>query len=66
MIKSGSFYSYNGERLGQGKEKVKTFLEENPEVCNEIEEKIRNASNDVDIEIDEDPLDSADFDIELV
>ena len=64
--KSGAFYSYNGERLGQGKEKVKTFLEENPEICNEIEEKIRSAGDDVEIEIDEDPLDSADFDIELV
>lgn len=64
--KSGAFYSYNGERLGQGKEKTKTFLEEHPDVCNEIEEKIRNAGADVEIETDEDPLDSADFDIDIV
>ena len=64
--KSGAFYSYNGERLGQGKEKTKTFLEEHPDVCNEIEEKIRNAGADMEIETDEDPLDSAGFDIDLV
>ncbi|MBQ8381691.1 MAG: recombinase RecA [Clostridia bacterium] len=64
--KSGAFYSYNGERLGQGKEKTKTFLEEHPDICNEIEEKIRNAGADVGIETDEDPLDNADFDIDLV
>ena len=64
--KSGAFYSYNGERLGQGKEKVKTFMEEHPEITNEIEEKIRNAGVEAEIEMDEDPLDSADFDIDIV
>lgn len=63
--KSGAFYSYNGERLGQGKEKAKTFLEEHPEITAEIEDKIRNAGVEMDIESDEDPLDGADFDIDL-
>ncbi len=38
--KSGSWYSYGEDRIGQGKEKVKVFLEENPEILKEIEEKI--------------------------
>ena len=37
--KSGSWFSYNGERLGQGKENVRIFLKENPEVAEEIAEK---------------------------
>lgn len=43
--KSGAWYSYNGERLGQGRENVKTFLKNNPELCEEIQEKIRNVIN---------------------
>lgn len=39
--KSGSWYSYNNERIGQGKENVKAFLKENQAMANEIEEKIR-------------------------
>ena len=39
--KSGSWFSYNGERIGQGRENVKKYLEENPEVAKEVEEKIR-------------------------
>lgn len=39
--KSGAWYSYGDVRLGQGKEKVKDFLRENPEVAKEIEAKIR-------------------------
>ena len=39
--KSGAWYSYGEVRLGQGKEKVKDFLRENPEIAKEIEAKIR-------------------------
>ena len=39
--KSGAWYSYGDIRLGQGKEKVKDFLRENPEIAQEIEAKIR-------------------------
>ena len=39
--KSGSWFSYNGNRIGQGRENVKKYLEENPEIMNEIESKIR-------------------------
>ena len=39
--KSGSWFSYNGERLAQGRENVKAILKERPELMKEIEEKIR-------------------------
>ena len=39
--KSGSWFSYNGQRIGQGKENVRQFLIENPEICEEIETEIR-------------------------
>ncbi len=39
--KSGAWYSYNGEQLGQGKEKTRKALVENPELAQEIEDKIR-------------------------
>ena len=43
LEKSGAWYSYNGQRLGQGKEKVRDYLQEHPELCEEIEKKIREA-----------------------
>ncbi len=39
--KSGAWFSYNGERLGQGRENVKELLKQNPELCKEIETKVR-------------------------
>ena len=39
--KSGSWYSYNGDRIGQGKDNVREFLKENPDIAKEIEAKIR-------------------------
>jgi recombination protein RecA len=39
--KSGAWFSYKKDRLGQGRENVKTFLRDNPEVCAEIEGLIR-------------------------
>ena len=41
--KSGTWYSYNGERLGQGRENAKNFLKDHPELISEIEVKIRQA-----------------------
>ena len=41
--KSGSFYSYQGERLAQGRENVKQMLRENPALCQEIENAIRQS-----------------------
>ncbi len=39
--KSGSWFSYDGQRIGQGRENSKTFLKENPEIAADIEKKIR-------------------------
>ncbi len=40
--KSGSWFSYNGDRIGQGRENVKKYLIDNPEIAKEVEEKIRS------------------------
>ena len=39
--KAGAWYSYNGDRIGQGKSNCMNFLKENPEISNEIEAKLR-------------------------
>src|SRR5580765_2025420 len=39
--KSGAWYTYDGEQLGQGKENVRTFLRENPDIANEVEKRIK-------------------------
>ncbi|MGV1100427.1 recombinase RecA [Thiovibrio sp. JS02] len=39
--KSGAWYSYNGERIGQGRENSKVFLKEHPEMCDDLERKVR-------------------------
>ncbi|NLE22862.1 MAG: DNA recombination/repair protein RecA, partial [Actinobacteria bacterium] len=41
VAKSGAFYSYNDERLGQGRANAKTFLRENPDIADAIEAQIR-------------------------
>ena len=40
--KSGSWFSYNGEKIGQGRENAKKYLKDNPETMQEIEKKIRD------------------------
>ena len=39
--KSGAWYAYNGDKIGQGRENAKTYLSQHPEVMEELEEKIR-------------------------
>ena len=39
--KSGAWYSYEGDRIGQGRENAKIYLKEHPELCEEIEKKVR-------------------------
>lgn len=39
--KSGAWYAYNGEKIGQGRENAKTYLRDNPLICQEIEAKVR-------------------------
>ena len=67
--KSGAWFSYNGNRIGQGKDNARKYLESEPGILAEIEEKIRAAAKDADIveqfEIEnEDDLDIRDFDEE--
>ena len=52
--KSGAFYSYNGNKVAQGKEKMRQFLKDNPEVMAEIEQKIRDAAKGKTEEVQED------------
>lgn len=66
--KSGSWFSYEGERLCQGKDNVRKILEDNPELASEIEAKIRamkahgDSVNEEDFEID----DEDEFDIRTI
>ena len=41
MEKSGAWFSYNSQRLGQGRENAKSFLKENPSIAGEIELSLR-------------------------
>lgn len=58
--KAGSWYSYKGERIGQGRENVKAFLEDNPKVMEEVRAALmehlsnESAPEDKDIKVDED------------
>ena len=39
--KAGAWFSYNGEKIGQGRENTKIFLQDNPDIANEVEQKVR-------------------------
>jgi recombination protein RecA len=43
LDKSGAWYAYNGEKIGQGKDNAREFLRENPDLAIEIENKVREA-----------------------
>ena len=67
--KSGAWFSYNGQRIGQGRENVKQFLRDNPEILKEIEKKIReNYSqafvNSMEAHVADDDEDEMDLDME--
>lgn len=67
--KSGSWFSYNGERIGQGKDNVRKMIEGNPELLAELDQKIRAMKDHLpegeeEFELDED--DEDDFDIRTV
>ena len=49
IVKSGAWYAYNGDKIGQGRENAKQYLKDNPAVCDEVESRLRdlfNLSND--------------------
>jgi recombination protein RecA len=64
--KSGAWYSYGGERIGQGKDNAREFLKENPEMAKEIEAKIReklgvkNGGSLISETLDDEEMESAD------
>ena len=57
--KSGAWFSYGDERIGQGRENARMYLKENENICNEIEEKIRKSYSINDDEIVDDAQDQA-------
>lgn len=69
--KSGSWFSYNGERIGQGKENAKAFIEADPALLSEIEEKIKAQKDKIDLasgdaySLDDDDELSADEDFDI-
>ena len=60
--KSGSWFSYGDQRIGQGRENAKNFLKENPQVAWEIEDKIR-ASHGLDFDMAKPVADSSADDV---
>ena len=59
--KSGAWYSYNGAKIGQGKDNVRLWLKENPEIANEIDSRIRAAVG-INVDITEGKFDETDGD----
>ena len=55
--KSGAWYAYKGEKIGQGKENAKLFLEQNPKAAAEIEMAIREKAGLISKKIEGNPLD---------
>ncbi len=45
IVKSGAWYAYEGNKIGQGRENAKQFLKDNPDVCKEVENKVREYYN---------------------
>ncbi|MDE7418411.1 MAG: recombinase RecA [Lachnospiraceae bacterium] len=41
IVKSGAWYAYDGNKIGQGRENAKQYLKDNPEICKEVENKVR-------------------------
>ena len=63
--KSGSWFSYNGERIGQGKDNVRKYIEGNPELLAELDAKIRAQKEDIVNNIEEFELDDEDDDFDI-
>ena len=52
--KSGAWYSYGSDRIGQGKDNVREFLKQNPDIANDIEAKLRGKLLEKTVEAEED------------
>ena len=53
--KSGAWYAYKGEKIGQGRENAKIYLEQNPKVAVEIEQVIRDEATSISKELEGNP-----------
>jgi len=49
--KAGAWFSYNGDKVGQGRENSKIFLKENPKIANEVEAKIRDHFKEQEVDL---------------
>ncbi len=65
ISKSGSWFSYEGQRIAQGKENTKKYIESNPELMAELEEKIKAKKDDVEAMISQGDEEEEDEDAEL-
>jgi recombination protein RecA len=73
LEKSGSWFSYKGERLGQGKENTRKYIESHPALMQELEDLIKAKKDDIDLSLsetyeldDDDEDDDDDFNIKLL
>jgi len=70
--KSGAWFSYNGERIAQGRENARKYLESNPEAMRSVEEKVRELYRNQDIDdvekksLEKDELEGEEFDIRVL
>ena len=56
MEKAGAWYAYKGEKIGQGRENAKIFLEQNPKAAEEIEKTIRDQASAIREALDGNPV----------
>lgn len=58
IVKSGAWYAYEGNKIGQGRENAKQFLKDNPEICKEVENKVREYYQLQGVEKQEEPVEA--------
>lgn len=58
IVKSGAWYAYEGNKIGQGRENAKQFLKDNPEICKEVENKVREYYELQGVEKKEEPVET--------
>lgn len=64
IVKSGAWYAYNGEKIGQGRENAKNYLKENPEIFAEIDKKVREKFCNTQEEVANNNIEDKDIDEE--
>lgn len=59
ISKSGAWYAYEGDKIGQGRENAKQYIKENPDFCAMLDEKVREFYFSQNEEVDEDAVENA-------